>query len=47
MLCSWWKVREESLQSVLDNWGAVNMLWDNSVEWMELIFCCLCFTTPK
>ena len=25
-------VRVESLKSVLDNWSAINMLWDNSLE---------------
>ena len=25
-------VRAESLKSVLDNWSAINMFWDNSLE---------------
>ena len=33
VLCpSKWTVRAESLKSVLDNWGAINMLWDISLE---------------
>ena len=27
-----WRVRAESLKSVLDNWSAINMLLDNSLE---------------
>ena len=27
-----WTVRAGSLKSVLDNWNAINMLWDNSLE---------------
>ena len=27
-----WTVRAESLKSVLANWSAINMLWENSLE---------------